>query len=88
MCIAQAIARDRERPDPGEPRRGALAANRSGAMDLRGVAHHHRSAYLRRELRAMRYRKLSARPRHHAQAEGLIEDVKKVSACAWMRSPV
>jgi len=29
---------------------------------------------LSRELRAMGYRKLSARPRHHAQAEGAIED--------------
>ena len=34
---------------------------------------------LSRELRAMGYRKLSARPRHHAQAEGVIEDFKKVS---------
>ena len=30
-----------------------------------------------RELRAMGYRKLSARPRHHAQVEGAIEDFKK-----------
>src|SRR5262249_41758163 len=29
---------------------------------------------LSRELRAMGYRKLSARPRHHAQAEGAIGD--------------
>ena len=29
---------------------------------------------LSRELRAMGYRKLSARPRHHAQVEGAIED--------------
>jgi Winged helix-turn helix len=28
-------------------------------------------------LRAMGYRKLSARPRHHAQAERAIEDFKK-----------
>ena len=34
---------------------------------------------LSRELRAMGYRKLSARPRHHAQAEGAIEDFKKPS---------
>ena len=34
---------------------------------------------LSRELRAMGYRKLSARPRHHAQAEGAIEDFKKAS---------
>ena len=39
-----------------------------------------------RELRAMGYRKLSARPRHHAQAEGAIEDFKKVSPPAWRRS--
>ncbi len=34
---------------------------------------------LSRELRGMGYRKLSARPRHHAQAEGAIEDFKKPS---------
>jgi transposase len=33
---------------------------------------------LSRVLRKMGYRKLSARPRHHAQAEGAIEDFKKV----------
>jgi transposase len=38
---------------------------------------------LSRELRAMGYRKLSARPRHHAQAEGTIEDFKKTSPRAW-----
>lgn len=42
---------------------------------------------LSRELRAMGYRKLSARPRHHAQAEGAIEDFKKPSRRAWTRSP-
>ena len=41
---------------------------------------------LSRELRAMGYRKLSARPRHHAQAAGAIEDFKKVSPIAWTRS--
>jgi transposase len=41
---------------------------------------------LSRELRAMGYRKLSARPRHHAQAEGAIEDFKKTSPRAWTRS--
>src|SRR5580704_18359075 len=41
---------------------------------------------LSRELRAMGYRKLSARPRHHAQAEGAIEDFKKASPRAWTRS--
>ena len=41
---------------------------------------------LSRELRAMGYRKLSARPRHHAQAEGAIEDFKKTSPRVWMQS--
>jgi len=41
---------------------------------------------LGRELRAMRYRKLSARPRHHAQAEGAIEHFKKASPPRWTRS--
>ena len=35
---------------------------------------------LSRELRAMGYRKLSARPRHHEQAEGAIEDFKSFPA--------
>src|ERR1700760_3513388 len=42
---------------------------------------------LSRELRAMGYRKLSARPRHHAQAEGAIDSFKKTSPLAWPRSP-
>jgi transposase len=41
---------------------------------------------LSRELRTMGYRKLSARPRHHAQAEGAIEDFKKVFPRAWRQS--
>jgi Winged helix-turn helix len=41
---------------------------------------------LSRELRAMGYRKLSARPRHHAQAAGAIENFKKVSPLTWTRS--
>jgi len=41
---------------------------------------------LSRELRAMGYRKLSARPRHHAQASGAIEGFKKTSPPAWTRS--
>jgi transposase len=41
---------------------------------------------LGRELRAMGYRKLSARPRHRAQAEGAIEHFKKVSLPCWTRS--
>ena len=41
---------------------------------------------LSRELRAMGYRKLSARPRHHAQAEGAIEAFKKSGLRSWKRS--
>src|SRR3977135_2892224 len=41
---------------------------------------------LSRELRALGYRKLSARPRHHAQAAGAIEDFKKASPRAWTQS--
>ena len=39
-----------------------------------------------RELRAMGYRKLSARPRHHAQADGAIDVFKKTSPRSWRRS--
>ena len=39
-----------------------------------------------RELCKMGLRKLSARPRHHAQAEGAIENFKKVSRPAWRKS--
>ena len=42
---------------------------------------------LGRELRAMRYRKLSARPRHHGQADGAIEAFKKSSPRRWQTSP-
>ena len=41
---------------------------------------------LSRELRAMGYRKLSARPRHHAQAEGAIDLFKSASPPCWTRS--
>jgi transposase len=42
---------------------------------------------LSRELHGLGYRKLSARPRHHAQAAGAVEDFKKVSPSAWVKSP-
>ena len=42
---------------------------------------------LGRELHAMGYRKLSARPRHHAQAAGAVEAFKKASQPQWRRSP-
>ncbi len=41
---------------------------------------------LSRELRKLGYRKLSARPRHHSQAEGAIEVFKKAFPRAWTRS--
>jgi hypothetical protein len=55
-------------------------------MDIRGVLHHGRQTDAEPELRAMGYRKLSGRPRHHAQAEGAIENFKKSSQRAWMKS--
>src|SRR3954453_16332979 len=41
---------------------------------------------LSRELRAMNYRKLSARPRHYAQNEHAADVFKKRSPTAWRRS--
>ena len=41
---------------------------------------------LSRELRAMGYRKLSARPHHHAQAAGAVEAFKKSGRRHWRRS--
>ncbi len=41
---------------------------------------------LSRELRAIGYRKLSARPKHHAQAEGAIEAFNKTSPRRWQAS--
>ena len=41
---------------------------------------------LSRELRAMGYRKLSARPRHHAQDDDAIPTFKKTSPPRWRRS--
>jgi transposase len=41
---------------------------------------------LSRELRRMGYRKLSARPRHHAQAEGAVAHFKKTSDRRWTKS--
>ena len=39
-----------------------------------------------REMRTMGYRKLSARPRHHAQAAGAMELFKRVSSLCWTKS--
>ena len=41
---------------------------------------------LSRELRALRYRKLSARPRHHAKSEAAVAVFKKSSPPVWRRS--
>lgn len=41
---------------------------------------------LSREVRAMGFRKLSARPKHHAQAAGAIEAFKKTSPRRWQAS--
>ncbi len=42
---------------------------------------------LSRELRALGYRKLSARPRHHAKNEAAVAAFKKSSPPVWRRSP-
>jgi transposase len=41
---------------------------------------------LSRELRALGYRKLSARPRHHAKSEARVAAFKKSSPPSWRRS--
>jgi transposase len=41
---------------------------------------------LSRELRAMSYRKLSARPRHHEKSEAAVAAFKKTSPPSWRRS--
>jgi len=43
-------------------------------------------ATMSRELKALGYRKISARPRHHAQNAFAIEDFKKTSPPSWRRS--
>ena len=40
---------------------------------------------LSRETRALGFRKLSARPRHHGQKEGAIADFKKASQACWQK---
>ena len=46
-------------------------------MDLRGIPRRRRQADIEPGIARHGYRKLSARPRHHEQAEGAIEDFKK-----------
>ena len=70
--------------DPGNPWRGTLAHCRNWVFEEFRVSVSEQP--LSRQLRAMGYRKLSSRPRHHAQAEGVIEAFKKVSPRAFARS--
>jgi hypothetical protein len=42
---------------------------------------------LSREVRAMGYRKLAARPKHHAQAPQAIEEFKITFTPQWQKSP-
>ena len=42
---------------------------------------------LSREVRALGYRKLLARPRHHAKSEAEVSAFKKLSPPVWRRSP-
>src|SRR3954465_10953186 len=42
---------------------------------------------LSRELRALNYRELSARPRHHGKNEAAVAAFKKISPPVWRRSP-
>jgi len=42
---------------------------------------------LSRELRTMRFRKLSARPRHHAQDKEAAADFRKTSPPSWTKLP-
>ena len=75
-------------PDPGYRWRGALALDRSDPVRFLGKS----SAItiskqtLGRELRAMDYRKLSARPRHHAKNEAAVSAFKKTFRPVWRRS--
>jgi hypothetical protein len=41
---------------------------------------------LSREIRALDYRKLSARPRHHAKSDAAVAAFKKPSLRVWRRS--
>jgi hypothetical protein len=41
---------------------------------------------LSREVRALRYRKLSARPRHHAKSNAAVAAFKTTSPRVWRRS--
>src|SRR3954454_5741536 len=66
----------RERSDACDPWGRTLATERLGDVGLGGVP----GLTLSRILRALGYRKLSARPRHHAQAAGAVDAFKKRSS--------
>ena len=75
-------------PDPCRPpRRGALARLCDLGQWLWEAFRVSVSPQtLNRELRVVGYRKLSARPKHHPQAEGAIEAFKKDSRPLWRAS--
>lgn len=76
----------RAKDGPQARRLLALADRRSVPGASRGVRVSVSPQTLSREVRAMGYRKLSGRPRHHAQAEGAIEDFKRASPSVWRTS--
>ena len=72
-------------PDPGRAWRRALAADRSGAWLFEEFRISISKPTLSRELRHMGFRKLSARPRHHAQDEEAVAAFKKTFPPSWRR---
>ena len=71
---------------PGHPRRGALALGRSDPVALGGVPPLHLQADAEPRAARLGYRKLSARPRHHAKSEAAVAAFKKTSPPSWRRS--
>lgn len=65
------------RPDPGHSRVGALAADRPYRLDSRRIRRVSGPSRLGRILKALGYRRLSARPRHHAQNPPALEAFKR-----------
>ena len=81
-----APADHRGRPQSGGGRGGALASHRSGAVGLCRVPHFDQQADAEPDVARMGYRKLTARPRHHAQDPAALEAFKKTSPGVWRRS--
>ena len=75
-----------ERPDAGDPWRGSLAAEGFDPVGWEEFRISLSETTLSRELRALGYRKLSARPRHYAQNPEALEAFKKTSRPNWRRS--